>query len=310
MTTTIIVYIGLLVVLLGTAVWLILRDLRANQAAETERRDEAGPVLRTLPEPVEEAFRGGPVDRLDWRFRRLVYQTGLDLGAMPAFLLMVIVGLLIGGPAFLWRDDPLTGATGMAVGMTLPLLYFIYARGQRLAKIREQLPDCMDLMSRAVRAGETLDQAVAQVGAEVPEPVGVEFKRAARQLEMGLSVPAAMRGLTQRAPLTEMRILSTTVNIQRRSGGNLATTLDRLAGVVRDRLSYQRQFAAATGASRMATIMMALVGPAVFAFMTTFQPEYIQRFFTLPGGTLLLSAAVVLEVVGVIWVAGVLRNNY
>jgi tight adherence protein B len=305
-----IVYFGLLLLLSGTAVWLAMRDARAARQAEQDAHEEQNPGLRLLTPPVEEAFRGSMTGRLDWRFRRLIYQSGLEISSEVAFLLMVIVGLLIGGPLFIWRDDPVTGATGMLAGMALPLSYYLYARAQRFAQIREQLPDCMDLMSRAVRAGETLDQAIQQVGRNTTAPLGVEFDRASRQLDMGLSVQSAMRALTQRAPLTEMRILATTFNVQRRSGGNLATTLDRLASVVRDRLSYQRQFMAATGGGRMATIMMALVGPAVFMYLTAFQPDYVNQFYQLPGGTFLLSVAGVLEVVGLVWIASLLRNDY
>jgi tight adherence protein B len=165
-------------------------------------------------------------------------------------------------------------------------------------------------MSRAVRAGETLDQAIDGAGRDTVEPLGVEWRRASRQLELGLSVPAAMRSMTKRAPLMELRILGTALNVQRRTGGNLPTTLDRLSQVIRDRLSYQRQFKAATGASRMATVLIALAGPLVFAYMMAFQPDYMGQFFTLPGGYTLLAIAGVLQLIGLTWVWGLLRNDY
>ena len=121
---------------------------------------------------------------------------------------------------------------------------------------------------------------------------------------------AAMRSLTQRTPIPEMRILSATFTVQRRSGGNVAVTLDRLASVIRDRLSYRRQFMAATGASRMATIMISLAGPLVFSYMMFAQPDYMGQFFELPGGLTLLSVAGVLEFIGLVWVIGLLRNDY
>src|SRR4029077_1208925 len=133
-------------------------------------------------------------------------------------------------------------------------LFYINRRNERFAQIRELLPGSMELMARAVRAGETLDQAVDAAGWGTLEPLGIEWRRAARHLDLGLSVPGAMKSMTKRAPLMEMRILSTALNVQRRTGGNLPTTLERLSHVIRDRLSYQRQFRAATGASRMATI--------------------------------------------------------
>src|SRR4029078_9732886 len=131
-------------------------------------------------------------------------------------------------------------------GFIAPWAYFLYRRADRINRIREQLPSSMEMMSRAVRADETLDQAVDGAGRTTETPLGIEWRRAARHLDLGLSVPAAMKSMTKRAPLMQMRILSTALNVQRRTGGNLPTTLERLSHVIRDRLSYQRQFKAAT----------------------------------------------------------------
>jgi tight adherence protein B len=194
--------------------------------------------------------------------------------------------------------------------MALPYFYFVSRRNQRIKDIREQLPNSMEAMARAVRAGETLDQAVELTAAGTPHPLGVEWRRTARHLEMGLSVPGAMKSMVKRAPLMELRILSTALNVQRRTGGNLSQTLERLSHVIRDRLSYQRQFQAATGSSRMATILIAAAGPLVFTYMIIFQPDYMGQFFNLAGGWTLLGIAVVLQVVGLIWVTALLRNRY
>ena len=136
---------------------------------------------------------------------------------------------------FVWRDDLLVGCVGFLAGFVAPWLYYVYRRSDRTTKIREQLPASMEMMSRAVRAGETLDQAVDGAGRTTENPLGVEWRRTARHLDLGLSVPAAMKSMTKRVPLMEMRILGTALNVQRRTGGNLGQTLDRLANVIRDR---------------------------------------------------------------------------
>jgi len=127
---------------------------------------------------------------------------------------------------------------------------------------------------------------------------------------MGLSMEAAMRSLTRRAPLTEMRILAATFMVQRQTGGNLPLTLERLAGVIRDRLSYYRQFRASTAASRIGTVLIALAGPAVAAYMLIWQPDYIRNFAEMPGGWTLLAIAIVLQVIGLAWILSLLRSDY
>lgn len=307
MGTTIIVYVGMLLVLGGAAVYLVLRDLAARPAAAVA---VGAPRIVRLPLSGDEPAPTSISETLDQRFRHLIYQSGLDLSPLPAWLLMLCVGLAAGGAVFLWRDDLLLAVLAFLVGFGAPLLVYRQVRARRLTQFREQLPEAMELMSRSVRAGETLDQALDNVGRQTAEPAGLEFRRVARQVEMGLAVPAAMGSLVRRVPLTELRILSTALTVQRRTGGNLGETLDRLASVIRDRLSYQRQFLAATGASRVATLLIALTGPLVFAYMLVFQPDYIGQFFQLAGGYTMLATAVVLQVVGLAWIVSLLRSNY
>jgi tight adherence protein B len=168
----------------------------------------------------------------------------------------------------------------------------------------------MEILARAVRAGETLDQAIALVGATVEEPLRSEFIRCSKHLDMGLSMDASIRSLTRRAPLPETRILAATLMVQRRAGGSLPITLERLARVVRDRLSYQRQFRAATAAGRMSMIIILLAGPLVMAYMWFWQREYIQNFITSPQGHFLLVVAVILQIIGSLWVLSLIRADY
>jgi len=311
MTPTLIVFVGLMVVLLGATIHLVVRDLRAAaDGKRTAAEPDAGPQLTTHPLAGDAAPPEGFTDRLDYRFRNLIFQSGIDITPEPAFLLMVFCGLLVGGSLFIWRDDLLVGCLGFTAGFAVPWLYYLHRRRSRLNQIREQLPASMEMMSRAVRAGETLDQAVDGTARMSDEPLGIEWRRTARHLDLGLSVPAAMKSMTKRVPIMEMRILGTALNVQRRTGGNLGQTLDRLARVIRDRLSYQRSFMAATGSSRMATLLIALAGPAVFAYMMLFQPDYMGQFFNLPGGLTLLGTAVALQTIGLVWVYGLLRNEY
>ncbi len=309
MDTTLLLYFCLLAVFLGAAIYLIVRDLNAAAPKQNEAADEQ-PKLSTLPFAGEQVPPDGMSDRIDYRFRELIFQSGLDLAPEPAFLLMVFSGLVVGGGIFFWRDDVLVGVVGFLVGFFAVLAYYITQRRSHLKTLQEQLPGSMETMARAVRAGETLDQAVEATGKGTLEPLGVEWRRTSRHLEMGLAVPAAMKSMIKRVPLMELRILSTALNVQRRTGGNLAATLDRMSQVIRDRLSYHRQFQAATGSSRMATILIALAGPSVFTYMMIFQPDYMGQFFNLPGGIALLATAGILQVVGLVWVFGLLRNNY
>jgi tight adherence protein B len=165
-------------------------------------------------------------------------------------------------------------------------------------------------MSRATRAGESLEQSIALVGQRAGEPLGLEFRRCSRHLQMGLSVSATMRALVHRLPLMDIRIMATTLSVHRQTGGNLALTLERMARVVRDRMNYRQQLKSVTAAGRFSAMLIAMAGPLLFAFMFVFQREYASKLLSLPLGNVLLIIAVVLELVGLVWISRLIRAEY
>lgn len=273
-----------------------------------ENREKSS--LRRLPLVRDEVPPTGLSKRIDYYLNRLVLESGLGWSSMVATLLQVASGLSVGGLLFLWNDNLLLGAIGGILGMAIPLQFLIYRRTKRLQTMQMQLPDVLDLLSRAVRAGESLDQAIDLAGRKSAQPLAKEFARCARQLQMGLSVPAAMRALSRRVRLMEMRIFATTLSVFRQGGGNLAQTLERMAAVVRDRLNYRRQLRSTTAAGRFSAMMIGAAGPLLFAYMFIFQNEYASKLLALPLGQLLLTVAVVLEIIGLLWIVRMMKTDY
>ena len=269
----------------------------------------AQPILG-LAIGIDDSEPRGLTGRFDRWFNRMVFETNLGLSPVMAVMLLLVFGLPLAGGLFLWTDDPTPGLIGMVLGMSLPLAYLVYRRSTRMALIASQLPDALDLLSRAIRAGESFDQALHLAGVKTPEPLAIELRRCARQLDMGLGVPEVMRALSRRLPLMEVRILASTLLVHRQSGGNLAMTMERMAGVIRDRMVYRRQLRATTAAGRFSAILVASAGPMLFIYMFAFNPEYARRLVEQPLGQLLLGVAVVLEIVGIAWVFSMLRTDY
>jgi tight adherence protein B len=173
-----------------------------------------------------------------------------------------------------------------------------------------QFPDAMDLLARAVHAGESLDQALTLAGDAGTEPLATEFRRSAGQLEMGLSLDAAMRTFTRRVPLMESRIFAAAALVQRQSGGNLGLTLDRLAAAFRDRLNYRRQFRAMTAAARGGAILIAIVAVLISVYVLIFRRDYLQAFLESNLGLALLISAIVAQIIGVAWALWLLRTSH
>jgi tight adherence protein B len=292
-------------------VGLVVRDLFFRRAeAVGVATDEAQPRLGRLPLARDAVPRAGVVGSIDDKFEKLIVESGVPADGLTVTMILVLSGLVFGGGAFLWTEDMLSGIIGFLVGMVAPLPYLSLRRASRLRDVQSQLSDVLDMMSRATRAGESLDQAITLVGQRAGEPLGLEFRRCARHLQMGLSVTAAMRSLVHRLPIMDVRILATTLSVHRQAGGNLALTLERMSRVVRDRMVYRQQMRSVTAAGRFSAMMIATVGPLLFLYMFTFQRDYAGKLLDLPLGNMMLVIAVVLEVVGLMWISRLIRTEY
>jgi tight adherence protein B len=292
-------------------VGLALRDLLFRRSAIAGNSvDEAAAPLPRLTLARDVVPTTGLASRIDQALERLVLESGVSASSLTVTLFLVLSGLIFGGGVLLWTGDPVSSVIGFLVGMGAPLPYLSLRRAGRIRDVQSQLADAMDLMSRATRAGESLDQAIALVGERSPEPLGLEFRRCARHLQMGLSVSAAMRALVHRLPIMDIRILATTLSVHRQAGGNLALTLERMARVVRDRMSYRQQIRSVTAAGRFSAMLIATVGPLLFLYLFTFERDYVGKLLDLPLGNLMLAFAVVLEIVGLVWISRLIRTEY
>ena len=290
----------------AAAISLLMRDLAA---AAGQRTGSSKCRLQRLPLAEQETPRHA-LGEFDQWFSRLVIESGTGWSSLSGALFMILLGLLVGGPLFIWQDAPLLLALGMTLGLVVGLMLLAFWRSRRMRRFQEQLPAAMETLARAVRAGESLEQAIRLVGAKSAEPLATEFRRCGNQLELGLSVSAAMRSLVHRVRLTDVKIFTTTLTVHRRSGGNLARTLERLAAVIRDRLDHRLHMRAATGAGRMSATLIASIGPLLFVYMFFVQPEYAGGLLDNSIGQSLLTLAVFLELVGLLWVTRLLRNEW
>jgi tight adherence protein B len=289
------------------AIYWLFRDLTVTGTAG----DASAPVqLRQFPIPRNQAPAQSAVGEFDRWFHRLIIDSGLSWSPATALLLLIMAGLAVGGAILVWLDAPLPAIAGMFAGMGLVLLYLMFTRARRISQLREQLPAALAMLARAVHAGESLDQAIELVAKQSPDPLGVEFRRCSNQLSMGLSVPAVMRSLVHRVPLLDYKIFATTLTVHRSAGGNLAQTLERLSSVIQDRLNARRQMRATTAAGRMSATFMLILGPMVFVYMFFWQREYVSSLLESAMGQTMLIVGVLLEVVGIIWILRMLRDDF
>lgn len=180
----------------------------------------------------------------------------------------------------------------------LPLIWMYFRRSRRMANFAKQLPEALELISRALRAGHSLASGFNLVAEEMPEPISREFSRAYEAQNLGKPLDLALEEMTDRVPNLDLRFFATAVILQRQTGGDLAEILDKIGYIIRERFKIWGQVQALTGEGRLSGIVLLALPPALFLAMWRLNPDYCMQLFTDPMGHQMLAAAVILQVVG------------
>jgi tight adherence protein B len=173
-----------------------------------------------------------------------------------------------------------------------------YKRAQRFSKFEQNLPEALDLMVSALRAGQSLVAALKLVGDEVPDPIGGEFRICFDEQNYGLELRTAMENLVVRAPLQDLRIVVTAILIQKESGGNLAEVLDKASYLIRERFRLRRQVRVHTAQGRMTGWILSLLPIVLGIGLYLLNPKTMSILWTRPIGIKLLYTSAVMTVTG------------
>jgi tight adherence protein B len=194
--------------------------------------------------------------------------------------------------------------TGLAV--MLPFLYVSFLRKRRLQKINAQLPDTLDLLGRSLAVGHAFSEALNQVSSEMPDPIASEFRVVFEEQKLGLSTKAALDGLSERVPLTDLRICITAMHIQRETGGNLAEILEKVAQTIRERFKLMEDFRTMTTSSRGSAWILCGLPFGIIFLLTVINPQYMSVLLHDQRGHYILGIAAVLQILGMITIKKIL----
>ena len=190
-------------------------------------------------------------------------------------------------------------APGMGIMTSmLPLTWLIFRRRRRLRRFAKQLPDALELIARALRAGHSLASGFHLVAEEMSEPISVEFTRVFEEQNLGIPMDEALMSMTDRVPNLDLKFFVTSVNLQRQTGGDLAEILDKIGELIRERFKIWGQVQALTGEGRLSGIVLLALPPALFLAVYRLNPDYVMVLFTDPMGKQMLAGGVVLQILG------------
>jgi tight adherence protein B len=223
-----------------------------------------------------------------------------DCNIRPSQLILISAGLGILGATGSWFAHvpvffvPLAGA----VLFLVPIGWLWNKRRVRLKTIASQLPDALELVARALRAGHALAAGMHVVAEEMPAPIADEFGRVYDEQNLGISMDDALRNMAERVPNLDLRFFVTSVAIQRQTGGDLAEILDKIGYVIRERYRILGQVKALTAEGRLSGVVLIALPFVLFLVMLHIKPEYVQVLWTDPDGIRMSLFALALQVAG------------
>jgi tight adherence protein B len=301
---------------LALGLFLAGRALRERRRRPLERRLSPTDSVETLSAESILLKDAGPrppdslLTKVDRSFGQMIERTGLGVSVEQALGLIGLAGVLLAGGLYLWRGELWLTFLGLLAGVGVPLVAFIYLQSRWRRQLQAQLPDAFFFLARSLRAGLSLEQALTLLGNEGLPPLAAELKRAAEQVRLGLTVPAALQIAARRIGLPDFNVFVSLVALHRTTGGNLTLLMDRLAAGVRDRNQYAGHFRSATALGRITAITIGVAVPLIFVGYCLFEPSYAQRFLESATGVSLLVTAFGLELIGAVWLYFLLKVDY
>lgn len=297
--------------------WLLLsRRKRAAGAEEIAKRVLGAPEKKKAaargkaPQApliaVEDQTTGKVVLRLMKKFQlqdrlqRLIEQAGLKWKV--ARLVHSCLALFLAGFWLSWGLLPSHYRSAAfligAAAASLPLLYVGRKRAARLRKFEEQFPDSLEFMARSMRAGHAFSVSLEMLHREFQEPLAGEFRRAFEEHNLGMPLDVALQKLGQRVPSLDVHFFVSAVLLQKRTGGNLAEILDKLAYVIRERFKLRGKIRAISAHGRMTGMALTLIPIGVAAMMFIVNPDYVAFFVREEVGNIMMAGAIILQVIG------------
>lgn len=238
--------------------------------------------------------------RLRGRLQELLEHAGLRW-PVARLARLALTGVLLGFAAAWYLLPPPLDHVGFLTGPlcgALPLLYVWRKARQRLRKFEEQFPDGLEFVARAMRAGHAFSVSLEMLHREFDEPLGGEFRRTFDEQNLGLPLEVALEKLAARVRLLDVQFFVSAVTLQKRTGGNLAEVLEKLAYLIRERFKLRGRIRAISAHGRMTGTALSLIPAAVAVMMFYVNPQYVLFFIHDTTGQWMMGGAIALQLVG------------
>jgi tight adherence protein B len=245
-----------------------------------------------------------------WDLQHLLVQSRLKWTLEGFVVRVVAASTVTGGLALLLFKSLLIAGMAFVLAGISPYLYVRWRKRRRLRRLETQLPDAIDLIARAVRAGHPLSAGLGMAADEAPEPLASEFRITFEEQRFGLPFEEALLGLGDRIEIMDVRIFLTAILVQREVGGNLSEILETISETMRARFNLKRQVRVYTAQGRLSGYTLAALPILVGLVISVINPGYMQTLFHEFVGRGLLAGAATMQLIGFLWIRKIVDIRY
>jgi tight adherence protein B len=232
------------------------------------------------------------------QFSRFVRQA--NASGSPSFYALLMILLALGGyiAVILVTKNQILSLTASASFCSFPFLYLFLKRKNRLSKFERQLPDALELIARALRAGHAFTSGLKLASDQFADPLGPEIGETLDQINFGLNVSDALKELTLRIHCPDLSFFVVSINLQRDTGGNLAEIIESIAHVIRERFKLKGKIRVMAAEGKLsAYILFAL--PFVFVGLVSISnPKHFEPMFGNPIGHTMIAVPIIMMIFG------------
>ena len=242
--------------------------------------------------------------------QKLIIQAGARTNPGTVVLGMGSLGMLALLITHYITHGILVSAVVAAGPAALPYLYLRYKRAKRLREFEEELPEALDMIVNALRSGFTFELAIKMVAQELPDPLAYEFAMVFEEQNLGVPLADALDALRFRVPNDDLDLLIISLVLHRRTGGNLAEVLEKTAATIRDRFRLKREVRTKTAHGRFSGFVLVMMPIGMTAILLSLAPDYFLTLLHDKAGQFMLTAAVVMQIIGILVIRKIIDIKY
>ena len=240
---------------------------------------------------------------------RLIQQANLNY-PLGFFILLSLVFLATGyfGASLMTLNRTVTILLAILLG-ALPYIYIRMKKKERMKKFEQQLPEGMEFLSRALRAGHAFTGSMKLAAENFDDPLGTEFEKTLDEINFGISTNDALKNLLNRVDLPDLRYFTASVILQRDTGGNLSEIMDSIARIIRERFKFRDKVRVLSAEGKFSAAILIAIPLLIVSYLQIMQPGYLDTLTSDPVGKILMTIAISMALLGVVLIRKLISIN-